>query len=678
MNNFGNFSLALAWIAALIGILSGIAGGSDAVRNRFAPQISHRFTKLSLRSLQLVTITTTLSLLALGYGFFTADFSNQYIWQFSNRDMPSIYRVSAIWGGMDGSMLLWCFFHAAGAGILSLSHRHFPEKIAPWMLSWLHFSLFFFLTLVFLLTNPFRSIQSPFIPPDGNGLNPLLQNPYMAIHPPMLYLGFTTLAIPYAFCMGALVAKETGYEWIRITRRWTLTAWTFLTLGICLGGYWAYIELGWGGFWAWDPVENASLMPWLTATAFLHSVMVQERKEMLKTWNIWLIVLSYLLTVFGTFLTRSGIVQSVHAFASTDIGEVFLIYMGIVFASCLVLTISRREILRSPRKIQSIFSKETAFLMNNLIFLSILFGTFWGVMFPVFSEALTGEKQAVGIPFFNAINVPLFLIMLFLMGVGPLISWRETSLKSLRRSFLFPMIFGLICGLAVLWAGVESFSAVTSYSLTMFVLGTLITESYRAARTQRNSAASQSTREVITKTWKKHQRRGAGFLVHLGVLIATIGITASMAHKTEREFALGPQEHVDIGRYRLELAQVTTRNTSNYESLYAHVRVLERKDETPVTDLFPELRFYKKNSETTTEVALRKGLREDLYIVLAGLNGDRTKATFKVYINPLQGWLWLGVAIMAFGSLLLIGGTNRISASGAHERTQPEKAGVHP
>jgi cytochrome c-type biogenesis protein CcmF len=664
MNSFGNFTLTIAWFAALTGMFFAVLGGRKVLFGGEAIALS---TKISLRSMQLVTIATTLSILALAHLFFHADFSNQYVWQFSNRDMPGIYRVSAIWGGMDGSMLLWCFFHAVSAGALTLSYRKFPPRLTPWMLFALHLSLFFFLTIALLLTNPFRYIQAPFIPPDGNGLNPLLQNPYMAIHPPLLYLGFTTLAIPYAFCVGALASRETGYEWIRITRRWTLTAWTFLTLGITLGGYWAYIELGWGGFWAWDPVENSSFMPWLTATAFLHSVMVQERKEMLKAWNVWLIILSYLLTVFGTFLTRSGIVQSVHAFASTDVGEVFLIYMGFVFFACLALTWWRRDALRSEKKIESFFSRETAFLLNNLVFLSILFGTFWGVMFPVFSEALTGEKQSVGIPFFNAINIPLFLLMLALMGIGPLIAWRKTSLASLRKTFLGPLLFGVVCGGAVIWAGVSNFWAVTSYALCMFVFGTLLGEFYRAQRKQRGGGAEQSPVEGIGQLFRKQQRRYAGFFVHLGVIIATIGITASMAHKIEREFALAQGDSVHIGRYSLQLDKIATRENANYQALYANVTAREYGSEKPLTTLFPELRFYKKNSETTTEVALRKGLREDLYIVLAGLNESNTKATFKVYINPLQGWLWLGVAIMAIGSVILILGSERLSVYEAVE-----------
>ncbi|MCB0320213.1 MAG: heme lyase CcmF/NrfE family subunit, partial [Bdellovibrionales bacterium] len=530
-----------------------------------------------------------------------------------------------------------------------------------------------FLTVTLFVTNPFRYIQAPFVPPDGNGLNPLLQNPYMAIHPPMLYLGFTTLAVPYAFCLGALASGETGYDWIRLTRRWTLTAWTFLTIGITLGGYWAYIELGWGGFWAWDPVENASFLPWLTATAFLHSVMVQERKEMLKRWNVWLIVLSYLLTVFGTFLTRSGVVQSVHAFASTDVGEVFLVYISIVLVITGVLTWYRRKEMRSPRKIESFLSRETAFLLNNLVFLSILFGTFWGVMFPIFSEAMTGHKQAVGIPFFNAINVPLFLLMMFLMGVGPLIAWRKASVENLRRNFLAPLILGGIAGLALLWGGVEGFEPILAYSLSVFVLTSIVGEFYRALRVQKAVTSSSG----VVQVWRRHHRRYSGLLVHVGVVVAAIGITAATAHKIEREFSLTVGERYSVGRYELELEEFANRPEKNYRALYSRLGVYEKRTGEKVGSLSPELRFYKKSGETTTEVALKKGIREDLYLVLAGVNDLQSRATLKVYINPLQGFVWLGVGIMALGSvLLLVAGERQVVTSKLHPASETVRAHV--
>ena len=319
--------------------------------------------------------------------------------------------------------------------VVALRIKKYPVALSPWALVVLNAATLFFLTIVVFYTNPFRYLGQPFIPPDGNGLNPLLQNIYMQIHPPSLYVGFTLFTVPYAFCLAALISGHLTNEWIRLTRHWTLIGWAFLTAGIMLGGHWAYIELGWGGFWAWDPVENASFMPWLTATAFLHSVMVQERKNMLKIWNVWLIVLTYALTILGTFLTRSGVVQSVHAFAETDVGEVFLQYLGAIVLVAIVLTVYRKKELKSERTIESFFSRESAFLLNNLVFLSICFATLWGVLFPILSEAVTGTKQTVSIPFFNKVNVPLFLALIFLMGVGPMIAWRKATLGNLKRAF---------------------------------------------------------------------------------------------------------------------------------------------------------------------------------------------------------------------------------------------------
>ncbi|MCB0353151.1 MAG: heme lyase CcmF/NrfE family subunit [Bdellovibrionales bacterium] len=642
MNSFGFVALSLAWLFALTGIASGLLGG------RFG---NTRTILVARNATFLVSICTFLAIFSLGYLFFVSDFSNQYVWQFSNLDMPDIYRVSAIWGGMDGSMLLWCFFLSISTGILARNAVLYPRNLIPWVLAIANSSLLFFLTVTLFVTNPFRYIQAPFVPPDGNGLNPLLQNPYMAIHPPMLYAGFTTLAIPYAFCMGALLSQRDGDDWIRYARRWTLAGWSFLTAGICLGGYWAYIELGWGGFWAWDPVENSSFMPWLTATAYLHSVMVQERKEMLRFWNVSLIVLTYALTVFGTFLTRSGVVQSVHAFASTDVGWVFLAYLGLIFLVAALYLFLRRERLRSPRKIESFLSRESAFLINNLIFLSILFATFWGVMFPVFSEWLTGKKQAVGIPFFNAVNIPLFLLMLFLMGVGPLIAWKKASLQSLRKVFLFPLISGFVAGGALTWAGVQSVYAVISYSLCFFVSMTILGELHRGLRVQKATVPDSNLTSAASRLIRRNKPRYAGYLIHIGVLVAAIGVTASMAHKQEEEFTLALNEQLKIGRYSLELVSLKEVNTNNFTALRTLVSVHNEND--LVTTLQPELRMYKRGRENTTEVALSRGLREDLYLVLAGLNEEGTRASFKVFINPLQAWLWIGVLIMLVGSMWL-------------------------
>lgn len=644
MAQFGHFALCVSWLLALLGVFAGLYGGKTGKK---------RWYDLVVNATVLVGVCAGLSTAALCYGFYTSDFSNQYIWEHSNRDMPGVYKISALWGGMDGSMLLWAFFLTLCGAVVALRSHTYPRRLMPWVLAVVNSSACFFLTVVVFFTNPFRYIKAPFIPPDGNGLNPLLQNPFMAIHPPTLYVGFTTFSIPFAFCLGALLAGHLSNEWIRLTRRWTLVSWGFLTAGIVLGGYWAYIELGWGGFWAWDPVENASFLPWLTGTAFLHSVMVQERKNMLKFWNIWLIVLTYGLTVFGTFLTRSGVVQSVHAFASTDIGWIFLVYLGVLVVIAAALTFWRRRELASERKIESLFSREAAFLLNNLIFLSICFATLWGVMFPVLSEAMTGKKQAVGIPFFNAVNVPLFMGLIFLMGVGPLIAWRRASLSSLKKTFLAPFLSAFALGVLMLWAGVFEFWPTLSYSLSFFVVLTIMGEIHRGLKAQRIGREEGSVVSGVQTLVRRHRARYGGHLVHFGVVIVTIAITASMAHKVEKEFSLAQGESYTIGRYTLTLDALRDIPRKNYQAFTASVSARTSVDNAVVKVLEPEMRFYPRNKENTTEVALYHSIRGDLYLVLAGLDDSGTRAAFKVFINPLQVWLWVGTIIMIVGTVVV-------------------------
>lgn len=647
MVEFGHFSLALAWLLALFVVLGGAYFGTR-------PRAAAAHVELLRRATIATCVALGCSLVGLGYGFVTNDYSVQYIWQYSNRAMPWIYKITAIWGGMDGSMLLWCFLVAMFAAFVAIASVRYPRPLLPWLYSFVTSSTLFFTTITLFLTNPFRFLKSPVVMPDGNGLNPLLQNEYMAIHPPMLYLGFTGLAVPYAFCMAALASGHMSNDWIRLTRRWTLIAWTFLTAGIVLGGHWAYLELGWGGFWAWDPVENASFLPWLTATAFLHSVMVQERKGMLKNWNILLVVLTYALTVFGTFLTRSGIVQSVHAFASTDIGWVFLTYLGAVIVIALGLVLFRREQLRPERAIESVFSREAVFLLNNLVLLSICFAVLWGVMFPVFSEAFTGQKQTVGIPFFNAVNVPLFLALVFLMGVGPVIAWKRSSLKSLVRSFALPFVLAFGVAVALVWAGINEFYPVLAYSISFFSLLTILGEINRGLRAQSSTTNSATYAPgTVVSLFRRQRIKYGAHVIHFGVLMMTVAITASMAHKIEREFTLAPGERFEVGRFSLELNEFHEEQQPNYSAVQAHVTVRSRVDDSVLQVLAPELRFYPKNKETTTEVALRMGQREDLYLILAGVDETGAKASMKVFVNPLQVWLWYGAIIMVIGGIIV-------------------------
>lgn len=555
---------------------------------------------------------------------------------------------------MNGSLFFWGWMLTLFGAVVSIWRQNYPRKLFSWALPIHLIAQFFFLTVTLFFTNPFEFIKADFIPPDGNGLNPLLQNPYMAVHPPMLYLGFTLFSIPYAFCMAALVSRELSNEWIHVTRRWTLVAWAILTAGIVMGGFWAYIELGWGGFWAWDPVENSSFLPWLTGTAFLHSSIVQERKGMLKSWNITLIGLTYGLTVFGTFLTRSGIVQSVHAFASTEIGGVFLIYLGFLALFITTFLFLRRKDLKAEKTLESVLSREAAFLLNNLIFLSICFATVWGVMFPVLSEAITGEKQTIGIPFFNAVNIPLFLLMLLLMGVGTLIAWRKASWKSIRNTFLTPFIASLLLGALLVWAGITSFYPLLSYCLCFFVFLTIMGEYHRGVKALRASNPKESFLQTGAKLVRRNSRRYGGYIVHLGVVIVSVAITASMAHKIEKEFSLAKGESFEIGRFSLKLNDLYGAKNNNYEALIADVSLIRRNDKHEIAKLHPEMRMYTRKSETTSEIALRVGPREDVYLVLAGLSQDETKASFKIFINPLQMWLWVGAVIMVLGTGVII------------------------
>ena len=625
MQEFGHFSLCLAWLLAIAGMCAGIYAGLRQ---------SSRWFHSAIHATVLGTAATSMAVFALGYAFVTNDYSNQYVWQYSSRDLSWYYKVSAIWGGMDGSMLLWCCILSLSAAALAAHGRAHRTAMMAWVLAVINSSSLFFLTVTLFLTNPFRYLRAPFIPPDGNGLNPLLQNEYMAVHPPSLYIGFTMLAVPYAFCMGALLAGDLSHEWIRRARRWTLAAWGFLTLGIVLGGFWAYIELGWGGFWAWDPVENASLLPWLTATAFVHSVMAQERTDMFKAWNVWLIVTTYALTVFGTFLTRSGVVQSVHAFASTNIGWIFLLYIAIIFALAAALTIFRRRGLKTERSIASFFSREAFFLVNNLLLLSIAIAVIWGVLFPLLSAPLTGSRQTVGASFFNAATMPLFLGVLFLMGAGPLVAWQKTSLKNLQRSFFAPLLSALVITALLLWAEVHSYYAILCYALCSFAAAAIAGEIRRGLSAQRAVNGAH--------------------VVHFGVVVAAIGITSAMVFKAEKEFTLAQGERFRIGRFELKLESVFERSGANYDALAARVALTPAAGGAQLTALAPELRRYRRNDEPTSEVALFSSAREDVYLVFAGIDDQSRRASFKVVINPLQVWLWIGAAIMLLGTIVVL------------------------
>jgi cytochrome c-type biogenesis protein CcmF len=505
-----------------------------------------------------------------------------------------------------------------------------------------------FLAMLVFAEDPFKLL--PQTPPDGRGLNPLLQHPLMVIHPPHLYLGFVGDAVPFAFAIGALASGRLDSHWVRSVRRWTLVPWIFNTVGILLGGQWAYVELGWGGYWAWDPVENASLMPWLTATAFLHSVMIQEKKGMLKIWNMSLIILTYALSIFGTFLTRSGIISSVHAFAESSLGTYFLLYLGGALLVAIGLVVKRLPQLRSDHRLESVLSRESSFLFNNLFLVGMMFSVLWGTMFPILSEAVRGVKISVAAPFFNQVNVPLGLALLFLAGVCPLIAWRKASARNFRRNFLAPLTWSLVVTAGLYVSGVRHVVALIALSVCLFVFGTIVLEFYRGTRA-RKAASGGTVWQALRSLIQRNRRRYGGYIIHFGVVLIFVGITGSAAYQIEKDVVLDPGASATVGPFTLQYASLTHAVLPTHEAFVATMNVT--RDGRPVATLYPEKRLYFAQGQPTTEVALRTTLFEDLYIILAGFEPSRV-ATFKVFVNPLVVWMWIGGLVMVVGTVIAI------------------------
>jgi len=508
--------------------------------------------------------------------------------------------------------------------------------------------LSFFFGLMVFATNPFE--PTGVMVRDGNGLNPMLQNPGMVLHPPLLFLGYVGFTIPFAFAIAALLTKKMDSDWIRSTRRWTLTAWLFLTLGIVLGAKWAYVELGWGGYWAWDPVENASLMPWLTATAFLHSVMIQERRGMLKVWNMVLIILTFNLTILGTFLTRSGIMSSVHSFGVSNLGPLFLSFLALSLIVSLWLVYKRRALLKSINHLDAFLSRESSFLYNNLVLVGIAFAVFWGTIFPVLTETFRGVRVSVGPPFYNEVNVPLGLALLALTGICPLLAWRKASSRNLRRNFLYPVMASLATGGMLLLIGLAQPVVVLSLSLSVFVFFSIGLEFYRGTKA-RIRVTGQLFPLALWNLVSRNKRRYGGYIVHIGVILIIVGITGSNAFKQESEAFMTPGDSLQIGDYTLIYRGLVDHSNNRAQIVAAEMQV-EWKDRHLKT-LYPSKQFF-PNQDPISEVDIRQTLKEDLYLILTGW--DKTgRANIKALINPLVVWIWVGGMVMLIGTLIVLG-----------------------
>ncbi|MCH6266664.1 MULTISPECIES: heme lyase CcmF/NrfE family subunit [Neobacillus] len=594
-------------------------------------------------------VCTSMAMLSMFYLLATSQFQFEYVKDYTSSELPIIYKLTALWAGNAGSLLLWTFFLTLYTVMIVFSRKMKGNPMVPYISAILMANAVFFFFILGFVAKPFVLLDE--IPLEGKGLNPMLQNPGMIIHPVTLYLGYVGLAIPFAFAMAALIMKNVDDFWIKMTRRWTIIAWLFLSLGNIFGGQWAYVELGWGGYWAWDPVENASFMPWLTATAFLHSVMIQERKNMLKIWNICLIIVSYALTLFGTFLVRSGVLTSVHAFANSNLGLYFLIFMAIAVIGALYVLMSRYSLLkRSAGEFQSFVSKESSFLVNNLLLVGAAFAVFWGTIFPLVSEAVRGTKVTVGLPFFNKVEAPILLSMMFVMAVCPLLAWQRSSVKNLRKNFLIPAILAVIAMVLMVVLGIQKAWAVIGYGVITLLFITHFLEFYRGVQARRKMTKEKPL-TALYRLMIRNRRRYGGYIVHLGIAFITMGIIGSQNYDVETMKTVPLGGSLEINNYRLNYERLDQKREGINDIVYADVTVF--KNGKRLGTFQPEKVFYGNWEQPSSEVAIISSMKEDLYIVLSAWEDDG-KATFVVKVNPMMNWLWMGSFMIVIGALFAV------------------------
>ena len=640
MENLGSLAILLAFSVALYATVASVIGG---IRRKPFLVVSGQ------RAVYSVWVLITLASGILVYSLMTGDFRFAYVAEHSNRSMPMLYKFAAWWGGQEGSLLFWSWLLSTYAAVVVFTNRRKHRDMMPYVVGVLTTVESFFLILNNFIANPFQMLATDKLivaVPDGNGLSPLLQYPAMAIHPPMLYLGYVGFAVPFAFAIGSLITRQPGDGWIHTTRRWTLVTWLFQSTGVLLGAAWAYHVLGWGGYWGWDPVENASLLPWLSGTAFLHSVMMQEKKGMMKVWNIVLISATFFLCILGTFMTRSGFVESVHAFARSDIGKYFVTFLALGIAATIYLILDRLDYLKSEAQLESVISRESSFLFNNLILLASCFAVLWGTLFPTISEAVSGNRISLDADWYNRLMVPIGLFLLFLTGVGPLFAWRRTSTESLRRNFQWPGIAALLLVGALVAAGMRHFYALISFGFCLFVALTVIMEFYKGAR----SIAAKNDMNLLRATVElthRNTRRYGGYLVHMGIVLIFIGVTGHAFNLNEVK-ELNKGDSMRIGAYSLQMVDLQQGENENYQWHRATMQVTKNGD--PLGTLEPEKRFYTASKQGTSEVGVRSRLNEDLYLNFGGMSDDNQRAVIQAYVFPLVSWIWIG-------GLVLIGGT---------------------
>jgi cytochrome c-type biogenesis protein CcmF len=627
MAALGRAALLLAFALAVYAL---VAGSYAAWRRRRRLALSAQNALLAAFPVTLVAALVLL--VALG----RRDLRFVYVWQHTSHTLPLAYALSAFWGGQEGSLLLWLLVLTGYAGLAVWLNRGSRELVA-WTVPVFALVAVFFSFMLAFVSSPFR-LQPP--PADGQGMVPSLQNPYMLAHPPLLYLGYVGLTVPFAFAMGALLSGRTDERWIVATRRWTLAAWTFLGVGQLVGAHWAYVEIGWGGYYAWDPVENAALMPWLASTAFLHSVMIQEKRGMLKVWNMVLVALAFNLSLFGTFLTRSGVIDSIHSFARSPIGGWFLGFLALMVALSVALIRWRLPLLRTKTRLESLVSREATFLYNNLLLVAFCLTILWGVLYPILSEALRGQTRSVSKPYYDFFLHTFGLPLLLLMGLGPLVAWRRASLRSLGRTFLVPFLAAVATGVALLLLGFgSSWPGLLAYTFSAFVAASILFEFVRGGR-----AAGGVFRLV-----SRNRRRYGGYLVHAAIVLLAIGIAGSSAYQTVREEVLRPGQSLEAAGYTLSYRGLVATRGPNYTGFRALVGGSGHGERFA---LEPGMNDYAIEGPAN-EASIYHDPRTlgDVFTTAqpAG-NGDRID--LKVFVKPLVNLIWAAGFVFVAGSLI--------------------------
>lgn len=592
-----------------------------------------------------VFVTATIGISLLVYLLVTNHFEYKYVAAYTNLSLGWLYRFCALWAGNAGSLLLWAFLLSLFALIVAYSKRTQTHALTPYALLVLLMNLVFFFLVLSVKENPFKMTKT--IPFDGNGMNPMLLHPGMIIHPVSTYVGYVVLAVPFAYTIGALFQKDWSTMWVPIVRRWTLIAWFSLTIGNIVGAWWAYVELGWGGYWAWDPVENASFMPWLTTTALLHSLMMQEKKQMLKGWNVALVIVSYFLTLFGTFIVRSGVLTSVHAFTNSTLGTYFLIFMIVMFIFTMYVVVDRAHVWKQNKVvIEHVISKEMSFLVTNLIFIGGTVAIFWGTIFPLVSEMLNGKKVNVGAPYFNEVTAPIFLSLILLMAICPIVPWKSASLPIMLRRLSMPLIMSVCIAVALYVNGKKDLYVILACFIVTLMVIVHIKELFHDVWKRRSK---QSIGHALGDLLKHNRRKYGGYIVHIGIALIAFGVIGSQVYSEEMMKTLSPGESVKVGKYELLYKSLDERYERDKDVVYATLKISDDNKKTNVLEV--EKRFYHHWQNPSSEVALRSNIFEDLYIVLNSWESDRS-ATFLIKINPLVSWIWIGGIIMMIGAMI--------------------------